>query len=181
VITPGLGPRLRGLLEAMDSDVGQALADLGLTDYRTRYSAVVRLLDTSGPSTIRAVAERLGVTHSAASQTVAEMERRGLIALRAGADARQRLVRLTAKTRRLLPAINAEWDATGAASAALDAELPYPLSQLIDDLAAALVARPFRQRIADAAAALPDSPHRTVLMTAGNAAEQAVHEAPGRR
>ncbi len=164
MITPGLGSRLRGLLEAMDSDVGRALADLGLTDYRTRYSAVVRLLDAAGPSTIRTIAEGLGVTHSAASQTVAEMERRGLLALRAGADARQRLVRLTAKTRRLLPAINAEWDATDAASAALDAELPYPLGQLIDDLAAALVARPFRQRIADAAVALPDSPHRTVLM-----------------
>jgi DNA-binding MarR family transcriptional regulator len=170
VIHPGLGPRLRGLLEAMDADVGQALADLGLTEYRTRYSAVVRLLAAAGPSTIRAIAESLGVTHSAASQTVAEMERRGLLAVRAGTDARQRLVRLTAKTRRLLPAIDAEWDATDAAAAALDAELPYPLSRLIDDLAAALVARPFRQRIAAAAAALPDSPHRAVLMAAGDAA-----------
>jgi DNA-binding MarR family transcriptional regulator len=92
------------------------------------------------------------------------MERRGLLELRAGSDARQRLVRLTAKTRRLLPAINAEWDATEAASAALDAELPYPLSTLIDDLAAALQRRRFRTRIADAAAALPDSPYRTKLM-----------------
>jgi DNA-binding MarR family transcriptional regulator len=171
-ITPGLGTRLRGLLEAMDSDVALALADLGLTDYRTRYSAVVRLLDASGPATIRTIAEALGVTHSAASQTVAEMEGRGLLALRAGTDARQRLVRLTPKTRRLLPAINAEWDATDAASAALDAELPYSLRQLIDDLAGALADRPFRQRIAEAAANLPDSPHRTVLMAGDAGAER---------
>lgn len=164
VITPGLATRLRVLLEAMDSDVGLALADLGLRDYRTRYSAVVRLIDREGPSSIRAIADALGVTHSAASQTVAEMERRGLLELRAGDDARQRVVRLSAKARRLLPAINAEWDATDRASAALDAELPYPLSTLIDDLAAALDRRRFRDRIADAAADLPASEHRTVLM-----------------
>jgi DNA-binding MarR family transcriptional regulator len=127
---------------------------------------VVRLLAAEGPSSIGRIAEALGVTHSAASQTVAEMERRGYLALRAGTDARQRLVSLTAKTKRLLPAINAEWDATEAAAAALDAELPYPLSTLIDDLAAALDRRRFRDRIADAAAALPDSEHRTILMAA---------------
>lgn len=155
MITPGLGTRLRALLEAMDADVALALADLGLIDYRTRFSAVVRLIDTAGPSSIRDLAEGLGVTHSAASQTVAEMERRGLLRLRTGADARQRLVNLTAKTRKLLPAINAEWEATDTASAMLEAELPYPLNQLIDELAAALDRRRFRARIADAAAVLP--------------------------
>jgi DNA-binding MarR family transcriptional regulator len=166
VITPGLGTRLRVLLEEMDADVGLALSDLGLRDYRTRYSVVVRLLGADGPSSIRHLANALGVTHSAASQTVAEMERRGLLERRPGADARQRLVRLTPKTRRLLPAINAEWDATETASAALDAELPYSISTLIDDLAAALERRRFRARIADAAADLPDSEYRTVLMAA---------------
>ena len=164
MITPGLGTRLRVLLESMDADVGLALSDLGLRDYRTRYSAVVRRLDAGGPATIGDVAEALGVSHSAASQTVAEMERRGLLELRPGTDARQRQVTLTAKAKRLLPAINAEWEATDAASAALDAELPYPLSTLIDDLAAALERRRFRARIADAAAALPAGPHRDILM-----------------
>jgi DNA-binding MarR family transcriptional regulator len=164
VITPGLGTRLRVLLESMDADVGLALADLGLRDYRTRYSAVIRRLDTGGAATVRDIADALGVTHSAASQTVGEMERRGLLALRPGTDARQRQITLTPKARKLLPAINAEWDATDAASAALDAELPYPLSALIDDLAAALDRRRFRARIADAAAGLPPGPHRDVLM-----------------
>jgi DNA-binding MarR family transcriptional regulator len=164
MITPGLGTRLRVLLESMDADVGLALADLGLRDYRTKYSAVVRLIAEGGPASIRQIADALGITHSGASQMVAEMERRGLLELRAGADARQRLVRLTPKARRLLPAINAEWDATDAASAALDAELPYPLSRLIDDLEAALDRRRFRRRIADAAAALPAGEHRDALM-----------------
>lgn len=167
MIHPGLDARLRGLLEAMDADVALALSDLGVRDYRTRYSAVVRYVDEHGPSTIRKLADRLHVTHSAASQTVAEMERRGWVELRAGEDARQRLVRLTAKSRRLLPAINAEWDATEAAAAALDAELPYSLSALIDDLAAALERRRFRERIADAAASQPASKERDILMSTG--------------
>ena len=164
MIHPGLDTRLRGLLEAMDADVGLALADLGVRDYRTRYSAVIRYVDEHGPATIRRLADRLRVTHSAASQTIAEMEKRGWVELRAGADARQRLVRLTAKARRLLPAINAEWDATEAAAATLDAELPYSLSTLIDELAVALDRRRFRDRIADAAAELPPSEQRDTLM-----------------
>jgi DNA-binding MarR family transcriptional regulator len=167
VITPGLSTRLRVLLETMDADVGVALSDLGLRDYRTRFSAVVRMIVASGPATIGNVAEALGVTHSAASQTVAEMMRRGLLAQRPGSDARRRVVTLTAKTRKLLPAIDAEWDATEAASIALEAELPYPLSTLVEDLAAALERRSFRRRIADAAAGLPDSEYRRVLEQPG--------------
>jgi DNA-binding MarR family transcriptional regulator len=164
VIHPGLGTRLRVLLEAMDADVALALSDLGLRDYRTRYSAAIRQIAADGPVTIGQIAERMGITHSAASQMVADMERRGLLELRPGADARQRVVRLTAKSRRLLPAINAEWEATDLAADALDAELPYSLSRLIDDLAAALERRRFRDRIADAAANLPESELRAVLM-----------------
>ena len=164
MIHPGLDSRLRGLLEAMDADVALALADLGVRDYRTRYSAVIRYIDEHGPSTIRRFADRLRVTHSAASQTIAEMEKRGWVELRAGDDARQRLVRLTPKARRLLPAINAEWEATEAAAAALDAELPYSLSALIDELATALERRRFRDRIADAADGLPASEERDTLM-----------------
>lgn len=165
MITPGLATRLRVLLEQMDDDVALALSDLGLRDYRPRFSAVIRHIDQHGPASIGDVAERLGVTHSAASQTVSEMERRGLLVVKQGEDARHRLVRLSAKSKRLLPAINAEWDATDGAAEALDTELPYRLSQLVDDLDAALQRRRFRHRIADSAKELPDSTHRTVLMT----------------
>lgn len=167
MITPALGTRLRTILEGMDADVAAALADLGLTDYRPRFSAVVRCLVAEGPSTVGQLAGALHVSHSAASQTVAEMQRRGLVRQRAGRDARQRLVVLTAKAKRLLPAIEAEWAATEAAARALDEELPYPLSTLVDDLAAALAHRSFRARIADAAGALPDDAvgdHRSALV-----------------
>ena len=94
---PVLGPgtRLRHVLELLDGDVAQIYADLGLSDYRPRFSPVVRALVQLGPSSIRDLARTIGVTHSAASQTVAQMSKCGLVALGPGADARQRIVRLT--------------------------------------------------------------------------------------
>jgi DNA-binding MarR family transcriptional regulator len=118
----------------------------------------------AGPTPIRDIAEGLGVTHSAISQLVSEMQQRGLLETRPGADARHRLVHLTEKSQRLLPEINAEWEATEAAAAALDAELPYSLSALIDELAAALQRRPFRNRIGDAAGAVVAEPELRALL-----------------
>jgi DNA-binding MarR family transcriptional regulator len=146
-----LGTELRALFERMDADVGGALAELGLSGYRPRFSPVVRILAESGPASVRQLAAATGVTHSAASQTVAAMVRAGWAAQRVGADARERIVELTPQAHRALPAIRAEWEVTAAALAGLDAELPYPLSGFVTDLRAALERSSFRQRMAAAA------------------------------
>ena len=147
-----LGTELRALFEQMDADVGRALADLGLAGYRPRFSPVVRAL-TEGPASVRDLAALTGVTHSAASQTVAQMSRSGFVTLEPGADARQRIVSLTEKTRGLLPLIEAEWTATTEASEALEAELPYPLRGVLAAIVEALERKPFRQRIEETEAA----------------------------
>jgi DNA-binding MarR family transcriptional regulator len=143
----GLGSLLRHLLEEMDGDIATVLADLGTPGYRPRFSPVVRALVALGPVPIRDLAEAIGVTHSAASQTVAQMRSRGFVDIGPGADARQRVVHLTAKARALLPKIEAEWAATTSAAAELDGELPFPLADLVPAIAAALARRPFRQRM----------------------------------
>ena len=145
-----LGTELRALFEQMDADVGRALADLGLAGYRPRFSPVVRVL-AEGPASVRDLAAATGVTHSAASQTVAAMVRAGWAAQRVGADARERIVELTDAARAALPAIRTEWEVTAAALAGLDAELPYPLTLFVNDLRAALERSPFRARMAAAA------------------------------
>ena len=94
------------------------------------------------------LAATLGVTHSAASQTVAQLIRHGLVVAAPGADARQRVLRLTPAAESLLPALELEWTAATAAARAFEAELPYPLSRLIADALAALDGRPMRDRIA---------------------------------
>ncbi|MFI2651521.1 MarR family winged helix-turn-helix transcriptional regulator [Micromonospora fulviviridis] len=144
-----LGTLLRHVLEVLDSDVAAVYADLDLADYRPRYSPLVRVLVADGPLAIRDLAARVGVTHSAASQTVAQMARSGLVDLAPGADARQRIVTLTDRARALLPVIEAEWAATTTAMRRLDAELPVPLADELYAVLAALRRRPLRDRIAD--------------------------------
>ncbi|MEV4415346.1 MarR family transcriptional regulator [Catellatospora sp. NPDC049609] len=152
-----VGTLLRHVLELLDGDVAKVYAELGLDDYRPRFSPVVRALLAEGPLPIRDLARRVGVTHSAASQTVAQLNRAGLVALTTGADARQRLVALTDKARELLPVVSAEWAATSAAMRELDAELTMPLADLLTELTEALHRRPFRQRIADAGLTVPET------------------------
>jgi len=157
--TPGpelLGTRLRHLLDLLDGDVAEVYRDLGLPWFRPRFTPIVRMLADAGPSPIRAIARAIGVTHSAASQTVTQMAREELVLLTPGADARQRIVRLAPRAEALLPTLDAEWRATTAAAAALEAELPYPLTRLIAEALDALERRPMRQRIAEAAD--PDYP-----------------------
>jgi DNA-binding MarR family transcriptional regulator len=145
-----LGTELRTLFEQMDADVANALTELGLDGYRPRFSPVVRVL-AEGPASVRQLAAATGVTHSAASQTVAAMVRAGWARQRVGADARERIVELTDAARDALPAIRAEWEVTAGAVATLDAELPYPLSTFVADLRTALERSSFRQRMAAAA------------------------------
>jgi len=144
-----LGTLLRHVLELLDGDVAAVYTDLDLADYRPRYSPLVRVLVADGPLPIRDLATRVGVTHSAASQTVAQMSRAGLVTLTPGADGRQRIVALTDRARSLLPVIEAEWAATTAAMRRLDAELPVPLADELYAVLAALRRRPLRDRIAD--------------------------------
>ncbi|GAB3082834.1 MarR family winged helix-turn-helix transcriptional regulator [Micromonospora schwarzwaldensis] len=154
-----LGTLLRHVLELLDGDVAAVHDRLGLTDYRPRYSPVVRVLVTDGPLPIRDLAERVGVTHSAASQTVAGMRRAGLVTLTPGTDARHRIVTLTDRARALLPAVEAEWAATTAAMRHLDTELPVPLADELYAVLTALRHRPLRDRIADTGLLPPAGGH----------------------
>jgi DNA-binding MarR family transcriptional regulator len=145
-----LGTRLRHLLEVLDRDLAGIYADLGLADIRPRYVAYLRTLAAAGPRSIRDLATAIGVTHSAASQTVAQLVRQNLVTLTPGTDARRRIVHLTPDAERLLPTLDAEWAATTAAATALEAELSAPLSALVDEMLDALDRRSLRARIADA-------------------------------
>lgn len=149
-VQPGLGTRLRHVLDLMERDLSEVYVDMGLRGFRLRYTPVVRAVDRLGPSTIRVIAEAIGVTHSAASQTVGQMRRDGFVEVEQGPDdARQRIVRLTDRAEELVPALDAEWDATAEAAAELEAELSYPLGALLEEVTAALERRSFRDRIGE--------------------------------
>lgn len=138
---------LRELLAAMDADIGRVYAERGVTGVRPRFSMALIRLHHRGPMTVTELAEQLAVTHSAMSQTVAAMRRDGLVDSSPGPDARTRTVTLTGDGRALVPFLEDEWRATERAWAELDAELPHPLSGVVEDMAAALARRSFRDRI----------------------------------
>ncbi len=156
--TPTLGALPRRVLDELDAAVEAAYAAAGLA-YRPRYTPVVRALAVSGPLPIRALADAARVTHSAASQTVAQMRAAGLVrvSVRVGpnADGRERRVALTPAAKALLPALGRQWAATNAAAAALEAELSASLTGVLLEAAAALERRPFAERIREAAGAHP--------------------------
>ncbi len=143
-----IGTQLRQLLDLVDAGIAAAYEQLGLPDFRPRYNPILRLVDRCGPQSISALAAATGVTHSAASQTVAQAARDGLVELTpGGCDARQRIVALTAKASRLMPTLDREWAATSAAAQEWQAELDYPLSDLLTAAIDSLLQRPFAERI----------------------------------
>lgn len=144
-----VGTLLRHVHEVLDGDIANTYAALGLPeDYRPRFSPVIRVL-ANEPLSIRDLAGRIGVTHSAASQTVAQMTERDLVELRPGTDARQRIAHLTPHAETLLPIVEREWRAVTEAMAELDAELPAPLAEVLLAVLEAVERRPFRQRVLD--------------------------------
>jgi DNA-binding MarR family transcriptional regulator len=158
--TRGLGTLLRHLLDLLDGDLDRVYAEIGL-DYRPRYTPVIRILSEAGPSPIHDVARAAGITHSAASQTVAQMAARGLVQVQPGQDLRRRIVRLSPKGEQMLPALHRQWSRAAAAVAALDAELPVPLTAAVTAAIKALERVPFKERMRVAGKPRRSSSHAT--------------------
>ncbi|TIK66998.1 MarR family transcriptional regulator [Stenotrophomonas maltophilia] len=144
-----LGTLLRALLDQLDPAVEQAYRDLQL-DYRPRYTPVLRTLMAQGPCRIKDLASACGLSHSALSQTAAAMVRDGWLHASSGDDGRERILQLSPRAQRAMPALQAQWQATAVAARSLDADLGQPLEQVLRDALAALAQRPFAQRLLDA-------------------------------
>lgn len=142
-----LGTLLRHLIELLDSAVEQTYRDAQL-DYRPRYTPIVRALIAAGPAPIKTLAEHAGLTHSAASQTVAQMQRAGYVEVARGEDKRQQVVSLTPRAASMIPTLEQMWEIVNDAAQELDAELVYPISQVVEGAIVALERRPFADRIA---------------------------------
>jgi DNA-binding MarR family transcriptional regulator len=137
------------LLAEMDQDIAGLYAEAGIEGVRTRFVGPLIDLDRRGPLTIQELADARRVSHSAMSQTAAAMRKAGLVEPADGTDGRTRRVRLTERSRELVPFLRAEWRATEATVRALDAELAHPLMRAVADVRAALAARPWGPPLRD--------------------------------
>jgi len=146
---------LRLLQAAMDADIARIYAEAQIDGLRPSSVLELLRLHASGPMTITELAESVQLTHSAVSQKVAAMRAAGWVATTTGADARSKKVALTAKATRIVGRLAAEWRATEAAIAEIEAEIPYPLSRAVTDIEQALQRKSFHDRIAEKLAGDP--------------------------
>jgi len=110
--------------------------------------------------TIAELARSVGRTHSAMSQKVAAMRAAGWVKTTPGPDARSKNVTLTPKAEKIAGMLAAEWRATEASVAEIEAEIPYPMSRVAEDIAAVLARKSFHDRIAEKLAEDPSWANR---------------------
>ena len=139
---------LRLLQAAMDAEIASIYAEAKISGLKPSFVMELLRLHARGPMTITELARSVQLTHSAASQKVAAMRAAGWVRTTPGSDARSKKVTLTAKARRITGRLAAEWRATEAAIAELEAEIPYPLSRVVTDIEEALRCKSFHDRIA---------------------------------
>ncbi|MER6083831.1 winged helix DNA-binding protein [Streptomyces sp. NPDC001833] len=140
---------LRLLQASMDADIARIYSEQQIEGLKPSFVVELLRLHACGPMTIAELAESVQRTHSALSQKVAAMRTAGWVQTVVGDDARTRKVTLTDKARRIVDRLAAEWRATEAAVADLEAEIPYPLSQVVTDIDRALERKSFHDRIAE--------------------------------
>jgi MarR family transcriptional regulator, organic hydroperoxide resistance regulator len=144
----GLGTQLRRLLELLDGDLEAIYAQDGL-DYRARFTPVMKALADGEALTIKQIAARSSVSHSAASQTVSRMLSAGLLMQSVGEDARERFMDLSPQGVELLPGLRLRWAAAERAAERLESDIGLPLGRAVAAAITALEDRPFRTRVID--------------------------------
>jgi DNA-binding MarR family transcriptional regulator len=137
----GLGTLLRLLVTRLDEDV-QRVYDSHDLPFRPRFYPLVERL-REGPAGVSDLARAARVSQPAATQTLTELRKRGLVALDAGKDRRERLARLTPQGEKLAARLAPIWAAAARAAAALEPGLAEALARAL----AALDRQSFAARI----------------------------------
>ncbi|KZM74426.1 winged helix-turn-helix transcriptional regulator [Nocardia terpenica] len=140
---------LRLLQAAMDTEIARIYTEAHIEGLKPSFVMELIRLQARGPMTIAELAESVQRSHSAMSQKVAAMRAAGLVRTTTGVDARSKKITLTARARRIVGRLAAEWRATEAAIAEIEAEIPYPLSTVVTDIENALHRKSFHDRIAE--------------------------------
>jgi hypothetical protein len=129
---------LRLLQAAMDADIGRIYSESGIAGLKPSWAMELLRLEARGAMTIT----ELGARRAA-----------GLVTTTRGVDARSKRVALSAKARRIVGHLAAEWRATEATIADIEAEIPYPLSRVVSDIEEVLKRKSFHDRIVERLAA----------------------------
>ena len=110
-----LGSRLRRLSESFLSEINRAYQNAEI-DFDASWFPVFYLLNENESLSIKELSEQIEISHPAASQLIAGLKNKGLVATATCTDdGRRQLVNLTESGRQLLKQVLPVWDAvTGA-------------------------------------------------------------------
>ena len=145
----GLGTLLRALLAQLEPAVEQAYAQCDPL-MRSRYYPVMRALLSDGQATVGEIAQAVGVSQPAMTQTIRQMVQDDLLEVKLGEDRRARLVTLSERGIEAVASLRPVWAAVSQASATLAAEADIDLVTTLERALAALGEKDFTTRIADA-------------------------------
>ncbi|MFC3197890.1 MarR family winged helix-turn-helix transcriptional regulator [Parapedobacter deserti] len=110
-----LGSRLRRTSEYFIAEINKVYHEQGIV-FDASWFPVFYILSEKQPVSIKEIAGRLQVSHSAISQLVGNLKRKQLVDTEvSGEDARRQLVRLSPKGQELLQRITPVWTAISAA------------------------------------------------------------------
>lgn len=141
----GLGELLHYVADLVDQGSEQIYAQMDL-NYRARYTPVLRAID-QGATTITSITTISKLTQSAISQSVALMEKDGLIIKSTLSDARKSNLHLTEKGKNLIQKLKKHWEVIFTAITQLEQDIGYPLLSILEKTASALEQKSFDQRI----------------------------------
>jgi DNA-binding MarR family transcriptional regulator len=144
----GLGTSLRALVSQLDGGVQQIYDELNV-NFRPRFYPIIHALLDEPSLSVGDIARRTGVSQPAATQTLNEMRRLGLVQVGPGLDRRARFVQLTASGREMVDLLGPIWSATQRAAEALDDQLSVPLAAILVEAEIALEERSFADRVRD--------------------------------
>ncbi len=141
-----IGARLRRLSDRIDREADRLYSDFGI-DFEQRWFGVINQLTLVGPLSVGELSALLGISHVAVSQTRTALMERGLVATADDpADARRRVLTLSAAGRRLAKRLAPLWAALNKAAGDLDREADGVVEALAR-LEAALDERSLAERV----------------------------------
>ncbi|ENC0934721.1 winged helix DNA-binding protein [Escherichia coli] len=144
----GLGELLRYITELVDQGAGRLYREMDI-DYRPRFTPVLRAM-VAGAKTVTEITSCSFLTQGAISQTIAMMEKDGLLMKRVQKDGRKSTLLLTPKGKELVAVLNAHWESIFQAIRQLEQETGHPLMTVLGDIARALEIQGFDERIRQA-------------------------------
>lgn len=157
----GIGTRLRRLIDRMSPDVERLYAESGLT-FKASWFYVIYALAERGPMPMGEIGALAGFTHSAVSQTVKKLMSLGLIDTETADDARQKLVRLTAKGEALVTRSRPIWAAVEASVKDVIAESGFDFLGAVTAMEDALKSKGLHARISEKLAEAAPPPFEIV-------------------